>query len=337
MLSRVADAIHWMSRYFERAENIARFVYVNEALTLDLPGDPGRQWRPLVAATGDDEAFLERYHRFDRASVMRFLLFDSDYTSSICSCLYLARENARSVREIISSDVWEQINRAYHFINNARQQDESILGDPEAFLQGFKAACYRVHGSAQVTMTHDDAWHFMQLGRMLERADKTSRILDVKYFLLHPGPYQRLIKVSGAEDDLQWAALLQSVSGLEMYRRRHGLIKPERVLDFLLFEDQFPRSIRYCVMAAEQCLRRLDVFGSPFPRNEPERVLGRLRAELEFAEVSEVLEIGLHSWVDGFQKKLNVAGNAIHESFFAAPRGGGGQSQAQGQLTESVA
>ena len=317
MLSRVADAVYWMCRYIERAENIARFIDVNEALTLDLPGDRVRQWRPLVASTGDDDEFSERYDGFQRSNVMRFLIFDERYRSSIYACVTAARENARSIREIISSDVWEQINLAYHFVRKASVRPDAIVDDPEAFLKNIKAACYRVHGSADVTMTHNDAWNFMQLGRMLERADKTSRILDVKYFLLQRTPGSRGNGIYQTEDDLQWAALLQSVSALEMYRRRCGLLDPNKVVDFLLFDAKFPRSIRFCVQRAERSLHRLAVSGSENPRNEAERRMGRLRSELEFGRVDEVLDEGLHAWVDRFQKRLNASSAAIHDTFFA--------------------
>ena len=327
MLSRVADAVHWMSRYIERAENLARFVDVNESLTLDLgSGSPQSQWRSLVMATGDDSEFLERYPHFDRENVLRFLVFDPSYHSSIWSSLRAARENARSVREIISADTWEQTNRAYHLVKKAAAAPDAILADPEPFLQKVKEACYRIDGSMQVTMTHNDAWYFMQVGRLLERADKTSRILDVKYFLVR----QDAVGVE-AEDDPQWSALLQSVSGLEMYRQKCGRITPAKALHFLLFETSFPRSIRFCVMRAEKGLQNLDAGQGVSPRNEVERRLGRLRAELEFAEVGEVMAKGVHEWVDGFQRKLNAVGVAMHETYFELGTPvGQRQSQSQG-------
>ncbi len=327
MLSRVADAVLWMSRYIERAENIARFVNVNESLTLDLPGDDGRQWRALVTATGDDELFLEHYGRFSRENVLRFLTLDPSYPNSIWCCLRAARENARSVREIISRDVWEQTNRAYLMVQEAAARPAAVAADPEPFLERVKDACHRIQGSIHVTMTHNDAWHFMQMGRLLERADKTSRILDVKYFLVPPGTNG----TRAAEDELQWSALLQSVSGLEMYRQRHGRMHPARVVEFLLFDPQFPRAIRYCVNLAERGLLSLSGTGGPRPRNDAERWLGRLRAELEFAEVADVLDRGLHEWVDDFQSKLNRVGVAIHDTFLAlSPPTGPSQSQSQG-------
>lgn len=325
MLSRVADAIHWMSRYIERAENTARFVGVNESLTLDLPGDTGHQWRSLVLATGDDELFLKRYGHFDRPNVIRFLTLDPDYPNSIWSCIRAARENARGVREIISSDMWEETNRAYLFVKKTAEAPERILADPEPFLQSIKTACYRIHGATQVTMTHNDAWLFMEIGRLLERADKTSRILDVKYVLLLPDSENEL----SADDELYWSALLQSVSGLEMYRQQCGRLEPARVVEFLLLDHKFPRAIRHCVEIAENAVRAVDIGGRRLlhPRNEVETRLGRLRAELEFAEVNEILSQGLHEWVDDFQKKLNVVGTAMHKTFFQL--GGSSQSQSQ--------
>jgi len=333
MLSRVADAVHWMARYMERAESIARFIDVTQALTLDLPGDHDNQWHSLVSATGDDAVYSERHDGFERAEVMRFLVFDRSYENSMCSCIAAARENARSIRESISSDVWENLNRAYRFVRQAEQDAEQIMADPEAFLQRIKAFCHQFDGSSQVTMTHNDAWRFLQLGRLLERADKTSRILDVKILMLRDDERYAI----AAEEDLHWSASLQSVSGLEMYRQQYGQLDPKKVLQFLLFDPQFPRAIRYCVQSAETILRRIDVGRSvPHPRNAVERRLGRLRAELEFADVEEVIEKGLHRWVDDFQAKLNRVGMAMHQNFFElGPTAGQRQSQSAGRQRQS--
>lgn len=310
MLSRVADAIFWMSRYIERAESTARFVDVTEQLTLDLPGDSSLQWRSLVSATGDDGFFTERYGRFERRDVLRFLLFDPEYPSSVWSCLRAARENARSVREIISSDMWNQTNRAYHMVKRAAREPDEVLEDPKLFLQDLEQTCYAIQGASMVTMTYNDGWHFMQLGRALERADKTSRIMDVKYFMLDG-------EGGGAEEDLIWSALLQSVSGLEMYRQRHKRLKPHRVIDFLVFEHRFPRSLRASIEAAERSLLALEATPYRRGKGEPERLLGRLRARLEFGEPSQVLDGGMHTWVDALQRELNGVSQSMNETFFA--------------------
>ena len=314
MLSRVAESVYWMSRYIERAENVARFVDVNQHLTLDLPGEPSDQWTPLVATTGDDGWFAERYGTPRRETVLRFLLFDQDYPNSVASCFRSARENARGARDIVASDLFEQLNRAYLMVKDASRTPEGVLQDPGEFLQAVKEACHALLGSTMVTMSRNEAWHFMRVGRLLERADKTSRIVDVKYFLLLPS----VADVGGPADELQWAALLHSASGFEMYRKRFGRIDPTQVVEFLLLEDAFPRSCRYCASLAERSLRVID--GER--RSAVARSIGRIASDLEFVQVEEIIDAGLHQWVDRLQTSLNQVGLRIAERFFGAPIAG---------------
>jgi uncharacterized alpha-E superfamily protein len=312
VLSRVADAVYWMNRYVERAENVARFVDVNLHLALDLPEGAVEQWAPLVATTGDDHWFTEHYGVASRANVMRFLTFDAEYPSSILSCLRAARENARTVREIISSEMWESINEAYLFVSGAAKDSDEVLAAPHDFYTQIKRAAQTYLGVSYVTMTHNEAWHFARMARLIERADKTSRILDVKYFLLLPDPGD----VGSPYDEIQWAALLKSASAFEMYRKRWGPITPTRVIEFLLLDPKFPRSTRYCVTKAERSLHAIT--GRPLDTADTlaEQRLGRLRSELEYGDVTEIVARGLHEHVDAFQSKLNGVGIAIHETFF---------------------
>src|SRR5581483_1517949 len=182
MLSRVAESIYWMSRYVERAENVARFIDVNLNLMLDSSSE-GQQWQPLVNITGDDETFGKRYSEPTEQNVIQFLTFDKENPNSIISCLRAARENARSVREIISSEMWLQLNQFYLHVNSAAATGK-LVDSPHDFFSEVKLASHLFTGITDATMTHGEGWHFSQLGRMLERADKTSRILDVKYFIL---------------------------------------------------------------------------------------------------------------------------------------------------------
>ena len=221
MLSRVAESIYWMSRYIERADNVARFVDVTLNLILDMPFGSIQQWQPLVDTTGDTQDFARRYGTATQQRVIHFLTFDQDNPSSIRSCLRAARENARSVREIISSEMWEQVNQFYLKVN-AAATDPRALGDPHQLFASVKMSSHTFAGVTDATMTHNEAWHFLRLGRHLERADKTSRILDVKYFLLLPNAAD----VGTTYDDIQWAAVLRSASAFEMYRKRHGRISP---------------------------------------------------------------------------------------------------------------
>src|SRR6476620_4984610 len=219
MLSRVADSIYWMSRYVERAENVARFISVNLNLSLDMPGEAGQQWWPLVVITGDDAEYQARIETTTKESVVQFLTFDYGNPNSIVSCLRAARENARGVREIISAEMWEHINKFYLSIRDGGTL-EDVLDNPYAFFERVSVSGQQFLGVTDATMTHGEAWHFCQLGRMLERADKTSRLLDVKYFILLP----KVADVGTPFDDIQWLALLRSASALEMYRQRNGRI-----------------------------------------------------------------------------------------------------------------
>ena len=314
MLSRVADAIYWMSRYVERAENVARFVDVNLHLALDFPDETpgGAQWEPLVAPTGAAEIFAKRYGEASRDNVLHFLTFDRESPNSIISCLALARENARSVREIISSEMWEQVNNAYLMVMDAAKSRMALDGSHDFFTQ-VKQASHLFVGTTYLTMSHTEAWHFARMGRLLERADKTSRILDVKYFLLLPNPTD----VGSTLDALQWGALLRSASAFEMYRKRHHGITPAKVVEFLMLDRKFPRSVRYCLSKAERSLHAITGAALGTWTNGAERELGRLNAELSYAATQEILSRGLHEYIDDLQQRLNYVSQSVYETFFA--------------------
>ena len=211
MLSRVADAIHWISRYVERAENLARFVDVTLNLTLDQPVGIEEQWAPLVNATGDEEQFWERYSSATADTVIQFLAFDEDYPNSISSCLKAARENARSVREAISSEMWEQLNSFYHMVCDADLK-QVVKDSPSEFFAAIQNGSHLFNGITDATMSHGVGWNFANLGRLLERADKTSRLLDVKYFTLLPN----VSDIGTPIEDLLWADVLRSKGSAEI-------------------------------------------------------------------------------------------------------------------------
>lgn len=320
MLSRVADSVYWMSRYIERAENIARFIDVNLNLILDVPVAFEQQWAPLVAVTGDEARFRARGGVASETSVIEFLTFDRHNPNSMFSCLAAARENARSVRQVIASEMWEQINRTYLMLREAETSGR-VWRDAASFFSHFKKACHLFQGTTDATLTRGEAWHFIRLGRMLERADKTSRILDVKYFILLPHAEY----VGSPYDSLQWIALLKSASALEMYRKRHHRITPREVTAFLVLDEEFPRSMRHCVVTAEDSLRAIT--GPGAGRHAAGQQLGRLRAELDYTDIDEIFTCGLHESLDAYQARLNAVGAAIHKSFFAIPAQDGTQTQ----------
>jgi uncharacterized alpha-E superfamily protein len=312
MLARVADSIYWMSRYIERAENVARFIDVNLNLMLDLPIGIAQQWQPLIDITGDTEEFAERYGAATQQNVIQFLTFDTENVNSVISCFRAARENARSVREVISSEMWQQINEASLMVNAAAPAG-GYSTDPQELFASVKLASHLFAGITDATMTHGEGWHFCQLGRVLERADKTSRIVDVKYFLLLP----TIQDVGTTVDDIQWTAVLRSASAFEMYRKSHGRIAPRKIIEFLLLDRQFPRAIHYCVNAARESVHAISGTPAGMFRTAVEQLFGSLCSELAYAEIDEIIQNGLHEYLDLLQSRLNQVGAEIHETFFA--------------------
>ena len=323
MLSRVANSIYWMCRYIERAENVARFISVNLNLLLDMPSEKGKHWEPLVAITGDHELFEKHYDDYNAESVIRFLTFDRDYPNSIITCLAGARENGRSIREIISSEMWEHLNHFYLELAKPQTFDQA-LADPHSFFRIIQMRSHLFTGLMDCTMSHGEAWNFARIGMMIERADKTSRILDVKYFMLLP----QADLVNSPVDNIQWTAVLKSASASEMFRKEFHQITPKNVADFLIFNNYFPRSIRHCINKAQVALHRITGTGNGAAHNEAEKKLGRLVADLEYSDIDEVIEVGMHDYLDTLQIRLNQVDQAIGAGFFHAKHLGN-QSQTQ--------
>ncbi|MFW2368632.1 MAG: alpha-E domain-containing protein [Desulforhopalus sp.] len=311
MLSRVANSIYWMCRYIERAENVARFIDVNLNLLLDLPADEQEQWSPLIKTTGDLALFEEKNQTYTQEEVIWFLTFDRSYHNSILSCVSAARENAKSIREIISSEMWEHLNTFYLELIN-EDSIKMAIQDPARFFQIIKMRSHLFTGLLDSTMSHGEAWNFARIGMMLERADKTSRILDVKYYMLLP----QVGLVNTPMDNLQWISVLRSTSAFEMFRKEFHRVKPANVADFLIFNRFFPRSIYHCVEKAQISLHRIT--GSPLGAagNAAEKKLGRLKADLEYTDIEEVIESGLHEFLDDLQTQFNQIGGTVASTFF---------------------
>jgi uncharacterized alpha-E superfamily protein len=310
MLSRVAESLYWTSRYVERAENIARLVAVNGYLTLDLPSTVD-QWSPLIEAMGGQELFDQRYESPTQEHVVGFLTYEQDNPSSILASIRAARANARSVREFITLEMWEHLNRLYLEIGSAR---DSGLTSQDWFDQ-IVTGCQLIGGITDSTLSHNEGWHFCRLGRMIERADNTSRMLDVRYLFSLPP----VAVAARPYDDILWAALLRSISALEMYRKKHRKIVPQRLVDFLILDTEFPRSIHHCVVEAEEAVRAIFETPSRTFHNRAEQVLGRIRAHLDYTAVDEILRTGVHEFIDSLQMELNQANQAVFETFFKIP------------------
>ncbi len=325
MLSRVADSIYWLGRYIERAENYARFIDVNFNLMLDLPPGLKEQWQPLIAATGDLDAYKNRFETFDRKQTIFFLAFDLENPNSMFSSITKARENARTVREKITKESWEKLNEVYLFVQEGVSRKVWEQEDPREFITNVKYKVQLLYGIADNSVARTEGWYFMRLGQFLERADKTSRILDVKYHILLPSPKE----VGTTLDILQWMALLKSVSGFNIYRQIYGNIESSKIVEFLVLNKFFPRSIYFCLIEAEDCLLKISESPTRGYRNNAEKHLGALCAHLEYSDVNDVINLGLHEFLDDIQLKLIHISNAIHNNFFKIGSSLSNQEQVQ--------
>ncbi len=312
MLSRVANHIYWLGRYLERAENYARFIDVNFNLMQDLPMDLKEQWGPLVAATGDLDLYQKKNQGFERSHVLYFLAFDLDNPNSMFSAVTKARENARIIRENLSKETWEKANELYYMLQTGHEKKIWKKEDPRQFFEQVKNQILLIYGLADATVARTEGWYFRQLGQLLERADKTSRILDVKYHILLPSP----VEVGSPLDFLHWMALLKSVTGFNTYRRLYGNIDPSGVVEFMVLNKYFPRSIYYCLKEAERCLHCISGNSSDGFKNSAEKAMGELRSRLEYSEVDEIISSGLHEYLDTLQIKINHISDLIDINYF---------------------
>ncbi len=315
MLSRVADCLFWMSRYIERAENNARILDVNLQLMLDFDTqsevDVRRHWAPIINSLEEQELFHSFYQQADGDSVVEFVTFEPKNPNSIHSCLSRARENARGVREQISSEMWEHLNQLYLFIRSDAAR-ELFHSSPYQFYKRILEGSFQFLGVTDATMTHGEGWDFIQLGKFIERTDRTSRILDVKYHILLPSGE----RVGGNVDTVQWMAVLRSCSALEAYSKLYvGQIAPWKVAEFLILHDCFPRALRHCVHQVDYALHRIS--GAPEDRftNEAERLSGKLRSDLDYTRTSEIFQYGLHQYLDRLQLRVTQISNAVGEIY----------------------
>src|SRR5450432_3082816 len=316
MLSRVADSLYWMSRYIERAENGARLLDVNLQLLLDIGNEAEamQHWAPVIASLEETELFGSLYEKADGKSVTEFVTMQKENPNSIFSCLSQARENARTTREQISSEMWEQINRLYLFVKSDAAK-KLVRTSPYEFFKRVIAGSHLFQGITDATMTHGEGWDFIRIGTLLERADSSSRILDVKYHILLPTGED----VGGNVDTIQWMAVLKSCSALEAYCKLYvSQVAPWKVAEFLITHPEFPRSIRHCVDSLDRTLHRISGVDESRYANEAERLSGPLRSDLDYVTIGEIFEIGLHEYLTAIQERLVEVSNAMYASYCAS-------------------
>ena len=310
MLSRVADALFWMSRYLERAEHVTRLLDVWFFVELDLhaiaPGSTDAHWKSLSGILQQPIPHGEEASA--QASFTQRFIFDLDNPTSIMSCVSLARSNARGVRGSINSEIWRALNKLYWQLCDASFRAQA-LDSPHEFFQAVESGSQLFQGACDATLDHDEGWQFIQLGKYFERADKTLRILDEQYRRTKETRDPAGLALS----NVQWAAVLKACRAYEAYQRLYvGRVDPEQVIEFLLLHPTSPRSVRFSLEAAAQSLA---VVGDTSGRGKAERLLGRVLSDLKYIELEQVLKEGLHEFLSTVLVHCAEVGKSVQEHY----------------------
>ena len=313
MLSRTADHLFWMSRYTERAENTARMLDINYQTAL-LPQSAAVAQVGLQGLLSISELlqpYMAKHGEITSKDVMEFMVKDEENPSSIISCLRAARENARAVRGTLTTEVWETLNTTWLDVNRMLKAGE-FEADPAQFFEWVKFRSHLSRGVTLGTMLQDEAFHFTRLGTFLERADNTARLVDVKFHAVQSDFFGAASEKDQEYDFYHWSAILRSVSGFEVYRKVYrDVIKPERVAELLILRADMPRSLHGSL---NEVLSNL-LLVSNNPNSETLRRAGKLRADLQFARIDEILATGLHAFLTQFLDRVNELGAHISREF----------------------
>lgn len=309
LLSRYAECTFWFARYMERVENTARLLEVTETFARDRDG---RNWPAVVRINADEERFFKQHERAEAATVHDFYLLDADNPTSVPFAVRAARENARTIRAILSIATWRQINT---FHNRMREVSSEDVRVPNAsrLLDEIRRACHEHSGILEGTFFRDEAWSFYQLGRYLERADQTTRLLDIKYHLLLPS----VADVGSAIDLSQWNAVLRAATGYQAFRRVYSdRMSPAAVAGFLLFNDAFPRSIVHCLNQIDWYLGQMRIRYGARGGEAASECLDELRAALTERSIDDIIASGLHEFIDWCQIRLGFVAAEIAKAYF---------------------
>jgi uncharacterized alpha-E superfamily protein len=312
MLSRTADHLFWMSRYTERAENTARMLDVNYQTSLLPQSAASAQagWWGMLSISELKTSYQMRFgDDLSSRLVMDFMVRDENNPSSIISCLRAARENARAVRGSLTTEVWETQNQTYLELVRMLRQG-ALERDPATFFEWVKYRSHLSRGVTSGTMLQDEAFNFLRMGTFLERADNTARLIDVKFHALgsdfHGQTHEQEL------DFYHWSAVLRSVSAFEVYRKVYrDVIKPERVAELLILRPDMPRSLHGCL---REVIANLDSVTLD-PTSQSRRRAGKLRADLQFARIDEILATGLHAFLTQFLDRINEIGAHVSREF----------------------
>jgi len=312
MLSRIADSLFWLARYIERAEATARILDVNYHMMLEQSHHSYRlRWDPLLVMAGGEGRFRQLCRQANAETVFEFLAFRHDNPNSIVRCIANARENARTIRDQISREMWEDINGLYLAVNRF-QPPEEIAAGPHRFCDAIKFGSHRFHGVTDATLPHDEGWQFLRVGWSLERAEMTARTIDVQYQNLLDAP-----STMGTPHNHQWMAVLRSVGAYEAYHRQYqSSIEPESVAEMLILHPQHPRSIRFSITEVQSALREISGAGVGSYASEAERLTGKVLESLRYDRVDEIFRRGLHSYLNDLLRIFAAIGEDIERKYF---------------------
>lgn len=310
MLARVAETIYWMARYMERAENMARLINVNANLILDIPKKTVLGWEPLIDITGTREVYVEGYNNFEERSVMKYLISDAESPVSIANSLKWARGNARTVRDVIPREAWEQINALNHYAKDQLNVAMSKRGR-FSYLNEVILRCQTIVGLLSGTVNRDQGYIFIRLGRNLERADMTSRIIDVRSANLLTEESMELRPF----ENIQWMSVLKSLTAYQMYRQAmQARVRRSDVVKFLFQSQRFPRAILFCVQQMERSVQALPDYENSLRR------IHQAKRLIQGAELHAYDQSMLHDFIDHIQIELNNIHNALTEQYFLTGR-----------------
>ncbi|MBB1420866.1 alpha-E domain-containing protein [Pseudoalteromonas sp. SG43-7] len=307
MLSRVGETLYWVARYIERAENVARLINVNNMLMLDLPKGVCTGWEPLIDIIGARQAYEDKHADYTEQKALRYLLVGSDNGSSILNSIIYARESARTIRDVMPRDVWEEINSLYYYVKDNQKEGLAKRGR-FAYLKKIIESAHQIFGALDATINHDHGFTFIRFGSLIERADMTSRILDIRS--------ETLITSDEAKpyENIQWISLLRSLSAYQMYRQEMSVrVQRADVLEFVMHSEVFPRSILFCLI-------ELKTLVSPLPNStEIINLIDAVVKQLKAEDVRALKNGHLHNYMDQIQIELAGIHNALAQTYFLKP------------------
>jgi uncharacterized alpha-E superfamily protein len=315
MLSRIAESLYWLGRLMERAQGISISLQVQHSSSLEVSEYfDNSNWEPILNAVGQLSSFYKTHNKANPESVMDYLIFDLSNPNSIKSCISKARENARGVRDMISREAWEIVNVFYHEFNKYDMELVKKEG-PDTFFHFIRNKGYSFDGVSEITLFRGTGYHFMQVGKYIERADQIARILDVKYHI----PLKSVSDVGNPVDIYQWRTLLDSTGSYEAYVKYYTTkIEPIKVAEVLIFNKRLPRSLIFCMDEGLNSLKEITHQKEIFSSTKTEQKIGKLYYQLAYAHIDEVFSFGLHEYLTNFINDLISIGSQMNVDFFGA-------------------